>query len=225
VSPAVIEVLLVDDHAVVREGYRRLLESTGQIRVCGEAADAETACRLFAAQRFDVVVMDITLPGASGLEGMRRMLARDAGARVLIFSMHEEAVFAARALQFGAMGYVTKSSAPDVLVDAVRTVARGGRYLAAGVAAALARVPLAPDLRAALSEREFEVLQLLVNGRTLAEVAELLHLSGKTVANYQTSLREKLGADNAFQLMRLAIEHGLLVLPRAAGGTTDSESF
>lgn len=217
---APINVLLVDDHAVVREGYRRLLESTGEIRVSGEAGDGEEAYRQFAAQHFDVVVMDITLPGASGLEIMRRMLARDAKANVLIFSMHEEAVFPARAMQFGAMGYVTKSSAPEVLVDAVRTIAHGERYLAGGIAAELARTPSAGDIRAALNEREFEILQLLANGHTLADVAGLLHLSGKTVANYQTSLREKLGADNAFQLMRLAIEHGLVTLPAPERGGT-----
>lgn len=218
-----IDVLLVDDHAVVREGYRRLLESTGQIRVRGEAGDGEEAYRLFVAQRFDVVVMDITLPGASGLESMRRMLARDAKARILIFSMHEEAVFPARAMQFGAMGYVTKSSAPDVLVQAVCTVAQGSCYLASEIAEALTQQAPARDLRDALSEREFEILRLLANGRTLAEVAGLLHLSGKTVANYQTSIREKLGADNAFQVMRLAIERGLVILPAAGNGNTGPE--
>lgn len=222
-SPAVIEVLLVDDHAVVREGYRRLLESTGQIRVRGEAADAEMAYRLFSAQRFDVVVMDITLPGASGLEVMRRMLARDAQARVLIFSMHEEAVFPARAMRFGAMGYVSKSSAPDVLVQAVCTVAQGGCYLADKIAETLARPAPVRDIRDALNAREFEILRLLANGRTLAEVAGLLHLSGKTVANYQTNIREKLGADNAFQVMRLAIERGLVILPAAGNDNAGSE--
>lgn len=190
-----IDVLLVDDHAVVREGYRRLLESTGQIRVRGEAGDGEEAYRLFVAQRFDVVVMDITLPGASGLEIMRRMLARDAQTRVLIFSMHEEAVFPARAMRFGAMGYVSKSSAPDVLVQAVCTVAQGGCYLADKIAETLARPAPVRDIRDALNAREFEILRLLANGRTLAEVAGLLHLSSKTVANYQINIHEKLGAD------------------------------
>lgn len=222
-STAMIDVLLVDDHAVVREGYRRLLESTGKIRVRGEVGDGEEAYRLFVAQRFDVVVMDITLPGASGLEAMRKMLARDANARVLIFSMHEEAVFPARAMQFGAMGYVTKASAPDVLVEAVCTVAQGGRYLADEIAETLARPAPVRNIRDTLSEREFEILQLLANGRTLAEVAGLLHLSVKTVANYQTSIREKLGADNAFQVMRLAIERGLVILPTVGHGRVDPE--
>lgn len=146
-----IDVLLVDDHAVVREGYRRLLESTGQIRVRGEAGDGEEAYRLFVAQRFDVVVMDITLPGASGLEIMRRMLARDAQARVLIFSMHEEAVFPARAMRLVAMGYVSKSSTPDVLVQAVCTVAQGGCYLADKIAETLARPVPVQDIRDALN--------------------------------------------------------------------------
>lgn len=212
-NPAAIDVLLVDDHAVVREGYRRLLESAGQIRVSGEAGDGEEAYRLFAARHFDVVVMDITLPGVSGLEIMRRMLARDARARVLIFSMHEEAVFPARALKFGAMGYATKSSAPEVLVQAVRDIAQGRIYLADGITRALAQCPVPEDIRDCLTEREFEILRLLAAGRALAEISELLHLSSKTVANYQTSIREKLGADNAFQLMRMALVHGLVGLP------------
>lgn len=209
---AFIDVLLVDDHAVVREGYRRLLESTGDIRVTGEARDGEEAYVLFASRRFDVVVMDITLPGVSGLEAMRRMLAREAKARVLIFSMHEDEVFPMRAMQFGALGYVTKSSAPEELVDAVRTVAEGRRYVSAAVASVLT-LPAREDVRTLLSEREFEILHLLARGHCLAEVANLLHLSAKTVANYQTSLREKLGAANDFQLMRLAVTHGLVKLP------------
>lgn len=210
---AMIDVLLVDDHAVVREGYRRLLESTGQIWVSAEAGDGEEAYRLFATQRFDVVVMDITLPGVSGLEIMRRILMREARARVLIFSMHEDAVFSARALQSGAMGYVTKSSAPEVLVQAVRDIAQGRRYLADGIAHALAQRSVPDGILDCLTEREFEILRLLATGRALVEISELLHLSGKTVANYQTSIREKLGVDNAFQLMRLALAHGLVTLP------------
>lgn len=213
-----IEVLLVDDHAVVREGYRRLLESTGWIRVSGEAQDGEKAYRLFCEREFDVVVMDITLPGMSGLEVMRRMLVRKAKARVLIFSMHEDEVFPARAIQFGAMGYVTKSSAPEVLVEAVCAVAQGRRFLADDIAAALTRSGPVREPGEDLSAREFEILRLLVRGHSLGEIADMLHLSPKTVANYQTSLHEKFGTANDFQLMRLALAYGLATLPADSAG-------
>ncbi|HUO66180.1 MAG TPA: response regulator transcription factor, partial [Gammaproteobacteria bacterium] len=137
-SPETVTVLLVDDHAVVREGYRQLLERSGNIRVIGEAANADDALSRCAELAPQVVVMDIALPGASGIEAMRRMLARRGETRVLIFSMYEDAIFAHRALEAGASGYVTKASAPNVLVDAVLTVARGKHYLSAEIAQSLA---------------------------------------------------------------------------------------
>lgn len=212
---ATIEVLLVDDHAVVREGYRRLLEATGYIRVSGEAGDGATAYRLFCDQAFDVVVMDITLPGVSGLDVLRRMRARTPDARILMFSMHEDEVFPARAMRLGAMGYVSKSSAPEVLVEAVRVVAQGRLFLSSDIAPALARPENIPGSE--LNSREFEILRLLVHGRSLGEIAEMLHLSPKTVSNYQTSLREKFGVSNDFQMMRIALARGMAALP---GDTT-----
>ncbi len=134
----VVTVLLVDDHAVVREGYRRLLERSKSIRVVGEAGDAQSAYLAYLEHHPQVTVMDIALPGASGIEALRRIRARDAEARVLMFSMYEDPVFAARALQAGARGYVTKAAAPDVLVEAVLAVARGEPYLASRVAQELA---------------------------------------------------------------------------------------
>ena len=133
-----VSVLLVDDHAVVREGYRRLLERHDDIAVIGEAVDAATAHSLFCCLDPQIVVMDITLPGTSGIEAMRRMLAYKPEARVLIFSMHEDAIFARRALQAGAFGYVTKASAPNVLVEAIHSVAAGKKYLSPEVAQKLA---------------------------------------------------------------------------------------
>ena len=213
-----IEVLLVDDHAVVREGYRRLLESTGRILVSGEAQDGEAAYRLFCERRFDVVVMDITLPDVSGLEVLRRLRVRSPEVRALMFSMHEDEVFPARAMQLGAMGYVTKSSAPEVLVEAVCAVAQGRRFLADEIGVALTRSRPAREFGEELNAREFEILRLLVHGRSLGEIAGMLHLSPKTVSNYQTGLREKLGAANDFQLMRLALAHGLVTLPAGTAG-------
>ena len=155
--------------------------------------------------------MDLALPGASGIEAMRRMLAREPDARVLIFSVHEETIFVRRALDAGARGYVTKASAPDVLVEAVRSVARRVCYLSADVSQALAlraTFQEGPPGRQ-LSAREFEVLRLLVQGYTLPSIAEKLGLSQKTVANHQSVIRQKFGADNGVQLAQMASRLGL----------------
>ena len=207
-----IEVLLVDDHAVVREGYRRLLEQTEDIRVLAEAGNGEDAYRLFCELRPRVVVMDISLPRISGIEVTRRMVARDPGARVLVFSMHEDVVFASRALAAGARGYIAKSSAPEVLVEAIRRIAAGQSYVDHGMAQRLAlqRVGSEPDPVSVLTEREFEVFRLLAQGQPVNEIAGILNLTAKTVANHQSALRQKLGIDNAAQLVRLAARHGLI---------------
>jgi two-component system, NarL family, invasion response regulator UvrY len=204
-----VSVLLVDDHAVVREGYRRLLERRGDIVVVGEAADAPAAYSLFCSLRPQIVVMDITLPGVSGIGVTRRMLAHEPQARVLIFSMHEDTIFASRALQAGAAGYVSKASAPGVLVEAVHAVACGRKYLSPDIARRLALrdFEVAQVLR--LSDREFEVLRLLVRGRTVREIAESMALNAKTIANHQSAIKQKLGADTALQLLRMASRLGL----------------
>lgn len=205
-----IRVLLVDDHAVVREGYRRLLERDQRIQVVGEAADAAQACTLAASIEPTVVVMDIALPGGSGLEAMRRMLVHEPRIRVLIFSMHGEAIFVSRAMQAGARGYITKSSAPEVLVTAVYAIAQGERFLSEDVAA---EAPKSDRLPASgidtLTAREFEVLQRLARGESVKDIGEKLGLSEKTVANHQSVIREKLGVKNGVQLARLAAELGL----------------
>lgn len=193
-----LRILLVDDHAVVREGYRRLLERSPDIEVIGEAENGEDAYRLFSEQAPDVVVMDISLPGMSGVEATRRMLARNANAKVLVFSMHEGALFGARAMQAGARGYVTKASAPDVLIDAVRALSAGRLYLSHDIARAVAlqalpgqKLPLST-----LSPREFEVFRLLAEGKPTSDIARLLSLSEKTIANYQSSIKQKLEVDS-----------------------------
>jgi DNA-binding NarL/FixJ family response regulator len=208
----VIKVLLVDDHAVVRAGYRHLLARDQRIEVVGEAADAQSAYLAFCNLAPDVVVMDIALPGASGIEALRRILAREPDARVLVFSMYEDAIFPTRALQAGARGYLTKSSGPDMLVDAVLAVARGERYLSHDVAQTLALRAQSPQAEpaAALSTREFEVLQMLARGELLGQIALRLNLSEKTVANYQSSIKQKLGASNNIQLLQKAARLGLL---------------
>lgn len=211
-APAAISVFLVDDHSVVREGYRRLLERSVGIRIVGEAANAADAYSEFQRLNPDVVVMDISLPGASGIEAMRHMLARDPSAKVLMFSMHDEPIFASRAFQAGALGYVTKASAPEVLVEAVRTVAQGKRYLSQDMAQTLALQSVGGGEAGlnVLSNREFEVMRLLVTGDTVAVIAEKLQLSAKTVANHQSAIRQKLGVETSAQLVQVAQRNGVV---------------
>jgi len=204
-------ILLVDDHAVVREGYRRLLADQPRIRVVGEAADAAQACDRARSLGPDVVVMDIALPGASGIEATRRMLKDQPHLRILMFSMYDDAIYARRALAAGALGYLSKASAPETLVQAIHAVARGERYVSPDVAVNMEQSPAQPNQSAlaALSPREFEVLRLLVQGETVRSIGERLGLSEKTVANHQSTLRDKLGARNSAQLARRAAQLGV----------------
>jgi two-component system invasion response regulator UvrY len=197
-----VSVLLVDDHAVVREGYRRLLARHADLVVIGEAGDAATAHSLFCCLKPQIVVMDITMPGTTGIEAMRRMLLYDPAARVLIFSMHEDAIFATHALQAGAFGYVSKASAPDVLVEAIRSIACGKKYLSPQIAQKLALRDFGADETHGLTEREFEVLRLLAQGQSIKGIAESMGLNPKTVANHQSTIKSKLGVDTAIQLLR-----------------------
>lgn len=208
-----LKILLVDDHAVVREGYKRLLEKRGDITVAGEADSAEKALTLFAQLLPDVVVMDIALPGVSGIEALRRMRQRRPESKILMFSMYEEAVYADRSMQAGASGYVTKASAPNVLVEAVHAVAEGRKYFSPDIAQELALRHVARDGSASeLSHREFEIMRLLVDGLKVKDIAERLKLNVKTVANHQSIIRQKLGAETGVQLARLGQE--LLQDPR-----------
>lgn len=206
-------ILLVDDHAIVRQGYRRLLEGEPSILVVGEASNAAQACQSVHELSPDVVVMDIALPGTSGIEATRRMLKEQPQLRILMFSMYDDAIYATRALEAGALGYLSKASAPEVLVQAIYSVSRGQRYVSPDVAANVARSAAQPGKSeiAALSPREFEVLRLLVQGETVKSIGERLGLSEKTVANHQSAIREKLGARNSAQLARLAAQIGLTV--------------
>jgi len=212
-SESKIKVVLVDDHAVVREGYRRLLERTRDIVVIAEAASGEEAYRMVCELQPDVTVMDINLPGVGGIEVVRRIVGRLPEAKVLMFSMHEDTVFSSRALQAGARGYVTKSAAPEVLVQAVRLVAQGKLYISHEMAQELAlqMLPGRDKPIDALSAREFEVFRLLVAGHSLQEISKILCLSYKTVANYQSNIKHKLDVSNTAQVVRLALAHGLIV--------------
>jgi DNA-binding NarL/FixJ family response regulator len=179
--------------------------------VAGEAATAAEAYRAFVELAPDVTVMDISLPDLSGVEALRHILSRAGEARVLMFSIHDEPIYAERALAAGARGYLTKASAPELLVDAIHAVVRGERFLSPDVSAALASRSSAPgiDMLDHLSTREFEIARLIVEGLSLREIAERLCLTYKTVANYQTAIRQKLGASTSAHLIQIAARSGL----------------
>ena len=185
-SAGPLRIMLVDDHAVVRAGLRRLLEQDPGFQIIAEAADAEHAYTLFGDHQPDVVVMDLFMPGMSGLEGIRRIMSRDARARIVVFTMHEQAAMAERAIELGARGYVTKLNSPQVLAAAISEVAAGGLALSPDMAHAIAlRKLYGGDNRlGSLSAREFEIFRLLAAGHPSAEIARILNVSGKTVANY-----------------------------------------
>jgi two-component system, NarL family, invasion response regulator UvrY len=203
-----MNILLVDDHAIVRAGLRRLLATLpAEIAECGSG---EEALALVQGTPPDLVVLDLNLPGLGGVELVRRMLKERPSLTVLVLSMHAEPLYAARALDAGAKGYVSKNASPEELLMAVRRVARGGRYVEAEIAQELAVQPLTPgNPLAALSERELEILRLLARGRSMAEIGEGLSVSYKTVANTCSAIKAKLGVTRSADLLRLAIGLGL----------------
>ncbi|WP_088279753.1 response regulator transcription factor [Ideonella sp. A 288] len=211
-----LRVMLVDDHAVVRTGYQRLLELAGDMVVVAEHADADAAYAALARSApgepgVDVVVLDLSMPGRSGLDLLRRAVQRWPQVRWLVFTMHDSPAMVGQALRAGADGFVTKGSEPDELVRCLRRVAAGERrVLSADVAGAI-REPAAELPHLALSPREFDVLRLLVQGCALPEIATRLHLSPKTVSNLQTQIRARLGVTTAVELLRYAHQHRLIV--------------
>jgi len=208
-----LSVMLVDDHAVVRTGYRRLLELEPGFRVVAEAGDGDEALAVL--QRLpalpELLVLDLSMPGRSGLDLLRRITLRWPAVRTLVFSMHEAPAMVAQALAAGAAGFVTKASAPELLVDALRRVAAGEQPVLSPDLAEAVGAPRGLAPHEALSPREFQVLQGLVAGHTLDEIAAALHLSGKTVSNHQTAIRQKLGVTTAVELLRYAQQHRLFV--------------
>jgi DNA-binding NarL/FixJ family response regulator len=208
----VIRVLLVDDHPVVRAGFCRLLEQAGDIRVVAEAGDGDAGYAAFVAHAPDVVVSDLSMAGGGGLDLVRRILLRDAQAHILIFSMHDGGLLVRRALAAGARGFVTKGSAPERLVGAIHALHEGGRYLDPGLSADDVQGKAAADSErlAMLSGREFDVFRLLAQGRTAAQCAQELKLSPKTIANYQTAIKEKLEVSTLAALAHLALRHRVI---------------
>ena len=207
-----IKVMLVDDHAVVRAGYQMLLKNTPEIEVVAEAENGEEAYRLYAEYQPDVVVMDLSLPGIGGIEAIKRIFSRDNNARILVFSMHEEVIFVEQALQAGACGYITKSTDPQLLVDAIKKLSRGEKYIDADLAQRMAYEksrgqdsPLSD-----LSTREFEIFCMLAEGLNTSEIAKRLSLSYKTVANYSTQIKSKLDVATVADIARLAIRYNVI---------------
>jgi DNA-binding NarL/FixJ family response regulator len=208
-------IMLVDDHAVVREGYRSFLQKQVGLRVIAEASGGAEAYRLFKETNPDLVIMDVTMPGVGGIEAIRRIRQWDRDARILVFTMHENSAFAVQAIRAGAKGYVTKSSPPEVLVQAARDVLAGRMAISPDMSHELALGRLAGETLAAdvLTAREFEVLQMLLAERNTEEIAEALHLSPKTVANLHSIIKDKLGVGSDIELVRLALRQGLLWQP------------
>jgi two-component system invasion response regulator UvrY len=205
-----ITILVVDDHPIVRAGCRQLIQQIPSATIV-EAETGEDGYRLFQEIYPDMVLLDITLPGIGGLEILRKMRANRENAKVLMFSMHEDPVFAARAMQAGARGYITKNNAADHLVEAVKKVLDGKTYLSPDTAQQLAMLNIGAETSqlSDLSRRELEILRLLGEGKSMTEIADLLGISYKTVANNLTQIKSKLSINKTAELMRFAISHGL----------------
>jgi DNA-binding NarL/FixJ family response regulator len=202
-------ILLVEDHAIVRSGIRRLLADMPDTALC-ECANGEAALAELRNRTFDLVILDLNLPGLGGLELLRRILAAGPGLKVLVFSLHTEAVYAARAMEAGAKAYVSKNAAPEELREAIETVLRGGVAVERDIAQELASRGAEEDayLRP-LTQRDVEILRLLADGKSLAEIANALGVAYKTVANTLSRIKDKLGVSQTADLIRIALGHGL----------------
>jgi len=204
--------MLVDDHAVVRMGFRLLLDAAPDMRVVAEADSGEEAIRRIDESRPEVVVMDISMPGIGGLEAVRRILAKEPAARILVLSAHEDAMHARRVLKAGAAGYLTKRSAAEALIQAIREVCQGKTFLEPQIAQELAlrQVAGAAEPLDTLSEKEFKVFLALAGGQSVQEIAEVMSLSPRTVGTHLYNIKQKLGASNSAELALIAMRAGLL---------------
>jgi len=205
----VIRVLVADDHSIVRDGLKRILAATSDLQVAGEAASGDEALALVKANDYDVAMLDISMPGLSGIDLIKRLKLERPKLKILVLSMHGESQYAARALKAGAAGYLTKDSASEMLLGALRKVAAGGVHIGDAAAATLLQSGDKPP-HETLSDREFEVMRFLVEGLGPTEIAARLHLSVKTVSTHKTRILEKLGLGSTAELVRYAMEHKLL---------------
>jgi two-component system invasion response regulator UvrY len=207
-----IGVMLVDDHAVVRMGFRLLLEGSRDITVLGEASSGEEAVRRFAELKPDVMVMDISMPGIGGLEAIERILAKEPASRILVLSAHEDAMHARRVLKAGAAGYLTKRSAAEELIHAIGLVHQGKTYLEPGIAQQMAMQQLSGERNPVdtLSEKEFKVFLALAKGQSVQDIAVVMSLSPRTVGTHLYNIKQKLGASNSAELAIIAIRAGLI---------------
>jgi len=206
-----IRVLLADDHAIVRDGLRGILAAQADVEVAGEAADGDQALALVRANDYDVAVLDMSMPGLSGIDLVKRLKLEKPKLRLLVLSMHGEQQYAARALKAGASGYLTKDSASAQLIGVLRKIAAGGVHVSEAAAAGLVAASNGdgpPHTR--LSDREFEVFKMLAAGGSPTQIAERLHLSVKTVSTHKTRVLDKLGLATTAELVRYALEHQLL---------------
>ncbi len=205
-------ILLVDDHAIVREGYRSVLQKQPGLQVIAEAAEGAEAYRLFRQTQPDLVIMDLTMSGIGGIEAIRRIRQLDPNARILVFTMHQNAAFAVQAIRAGARGFVTKTSPPEALVRAIFDVFAGRIALSPDIDHELALSRLGHERIAAedLTAREFEVLRLLLAEKTTAEIADTLNISPRTVANHHSLIKSKLGVSSDIELVRLALRQRIL---------------
>lgn len=207
-----IRIAIADDHAIVREGLKRIVAADSGLQIVDEAGDGTEVMRLVRESDFDVLVLDLSMPGRSGMELIKLVKAEKPKLRILVLSMHQELQYAVRAIKSGASGYLTKESAPAQLVQAIHKIAGGGAYITAEVAEQLALGAMPGAAAAAhesLSAREFEVFRLLAAGVSVTDIATRLNLSVKTISTHKANLMQKMGLGNASELIRYAIKHGL----------------
>ncbi len=204
--------VIADDHAIVREGLKRIVSEVADMQVVGEAADGLQVMHCVRELEFDVLILDLSMPGRSGMETIKLVRAEKPRIRILVLSMHQELQYAVRAIKAGASGYLTKESAPDQLEQAIRKIAAGGAYVSAEVAEQLALGAMPGNEghpHESLSDREFEVFQRLVAGDSVTDIALKLNLSVKTVSTHKANLMRKMGLNNSSELVRYALKHGL----------------
>lgn len=202
--------MLVDDHAVVRAGYKRYIELDENLRVEAEAATGENAYEILETTNIDLVIMDLSMPGQGGFETLRRMKNRFPQQKIIIFSMHENAAVANQVLKLGANGYLTKSMQPDALIEAIHEVMQGGTVIDENLASSLEDLGTGDNPHKELLPREFEIFTLLAQGLTVEKISEKLHLTSKTVSNYQTIIRKKLNLHSTLEMQRYALARGIL---------------